>query len=62
MSHITELNGSGLSELRDGRVGGLWLDEDLAQGHLFTPEHGPHIAIGRLQLFDVNNWKNTRIS
>ena len=61
-SYITELNGSCLSQLRDGRVRRLWLDEDLAQGHLLTPEHGAHRAAGCLQLFNVNNWKGGRIS
>lgn len=42
-TYIAKLHRTGFSEFRDGQISRLWLDEQLAKGHLLAPEHRPHV-------------------
>lgn len=52
-TYVAELHRAGLAQLRDGRVGGLGLNEELAQGHLLAAEHGTHVD---LSAFTSRHW------
>lgn len=41
-THISELDEANLPDLRDTVVGRLAGEEQLAQGHVLTPEYGAH--------------------
>ena len=41
-THISELDHAQFSQLTDAAVGCLWLEEELGQCHLLTPEQFPH--------------------
>lgn len=43
-TYVPELHQADLAQLRDTVVGRLAGQEELAEGHLFTAEDGPHAA------------------
>lgn len=44
LAYVAELHTAGFTQLRDGGVCGLRLNEHLAQGHFLTSEHVPHLG------------------
>lgn len=49
-TYISELCNANFSQLGDGLISRLGLDEELAERHFFTPEHRPHLEDCRLSL------------
>lgn len=49
-TYISELCNANFSQLGDGLISRLGLDEELAKRHFFTSEHRPHLEDCRLSL------------
>lgn len=60
-TYISKLRYSKFSQLGDGLVSRLWLDEELAKRHLLASEHRPHLGRFFITVIQTRNkeWKLT---